>query len=169
MDVCTRTGRWAAKLVLRWYNASVGMNRAGHVSHRSLFVLWEETLPCAAAGAAHIQLFCNWGRFRRSTILSIPVCVGGARQRRWDSRAAGAWIPLGKPHLLEAPSKGFCLSLWLMSCILLLPLASLAGSSHLFPTQPENTHFRPICFQDTYTFSNTFSSRDADLWCIKAH
>jgi len=102
---------------------------------------WEEMLPCAAAGAAHIQLFCSCGWLHRSAISSIPACVGGARQRGWDSRAAGAWIPLGNSHLLEAPSKGFSLSLQLTSCVLLLLLASLDRSSNLCPTQPErNKH-----------------------------
>lgn len=143
----------------------VGMNRAGHVSHRSLLAPWEETLPCAAAGAAHIQLLHSWGRFHGSTIPSIPVCVGGAGQRRRDSQ--GLDTP-GKATSTQALSKGFSLSLWLMSSILPLLLASLAGSSHLFPTQPENTQFKPVFLGGLFTFSNAFSSRHAGLWCIKA-
>lgn len=168
MGVCTRTGHWAAKR-----GSVVAQRTRGYEQGRACFPP-QPLCPVGRDAPLHRSRRCphpavlQLGPVHSSTVPNIPVCVGGSRQRRWDSGAARAWIPLGKPHLLEAPSKGFSLSLRLTSCILLLLLASLARSSHLFPTQPENT-FQTNLFSDVYTFSNTFFSRDADLWCVKAH
>lgn len=147
MDVCTRTGCWAAEPGL-WWCSTLGPRSTFPITASAP---WEETLSCMAAGTAHIQLFCS---FHGSTISSNLVCVGGAGQRRWDSRTARARYPW-EHHVCWKRSPRFFLSKLVAHVLLLL----LANQIIYFPHSLKKPCFEPIHSGDLYTFSSRFSSK----------